>query len=182
MYTPGSYYRRGERGPARDGAISFPVRTHHPDLPSLLQSKVQLSHVLQSLESFAEGKPVALLGDFNALTRSDYSSSEWDAIEAINKANGWKPPRYGCLNLLSEAGYQDAWLLNKTAVSEETKGWTAHVSNPRYRIDYGFLGPGLVKQAALLGCRVATEVRGSDHFPLVVDVDLRGLGPAKCAL
>ena len=122
------------------------VACTHLDHITEEEREVQLSHVLQSLESFAEGKPVAILGDFNALTRSDYSSSEWDAIEAINKENGWKPPRYGCLDLLAEAGYQDAWLLSKTATSEETKGWTAHVSDPRYRIDYGFLGSGLVKE------------------------------------
>ena len=33
-----------------------------------------------------------LLGDMNALRRSDYSGAEWDAHLAHNAANGWQPP------------------------------------------------------------------------------------------
>jgi len=142
--------------------------------------------VTQSLDAFAQGKPVAILGDLNALTRSDYSDVEWESIEAVNNANGWSRPRHGCLSLLHAAGYKDAWVLSSDCSSNgEAKGWTAHVHDPRYRIDYGFLGPQLLQQMDLVACRVVEEMTGSDHFPLLFDLELRSqsaLARGKCAL
>ena len=36
--------------------------------------------------------PCALLGDLNALCKSDYSSEHWAGLEKLNAARGWNPP------------------------------------------------------------------------------------------
>lgn len=127
---------------------------------------MQLAHVVESLHQIAPHGAVALLGDLNALTRSDYSTEEWGALQRHNRKKGWAPPSYGCLDLLSQQGFSDC--------CEQAPGssahWTAHVAHPRYRIDYVWLGEGLQKHVEVVNCAVATHVRSSDHFPLAVDL------------
>ena len=50
-----------------------------------------MAHVLRALTQPAEEQTL-LLGDLNALTRADYTESEWGRHEAHNAARGWDAP------------------------------------------------------------------------------------------
>jgi len=143
---------------------AFTIASIHLDHMSEDERVKQVSHILREASSFGPG-PHAIVGDFNALLRHDYSESEWAAAEAKASRNGWVLPCDArSLQLLVDKGYVDA-----------TPGrgqFTAHVSEPMYRIDYALLSPC----AAAAGFRVAssfvdTSATGSDHFPLVVDFE-----------
>ena len=41
------------------------------------------------------GGVIVLMGDLNAMTRSDYSAEEWAAHEKRNADAGWEPPATG---------------------------------------------------------------------------------------
>lgn len=91
----------------------------------------------------------------------------------------------GCLRILDDAGYVDAFaqsaLLqdNSSTASQglaEMEGlwrWTGHVTEPIYRIDYIWtkaVGAGVNMAAA--ESFVATDVTHSDHYPVVADLDI----------
>jgi hypothetical protein len=51
---------------------------------------LKMQHIVQVLKPLKQ--PHLLVGDLNALTRGDYSTSAWNERIEINKANGWAPP------------------------------------------------------------------------------------------
>jgi endonuclease/exonuclease/phosphatase family metal-dependent hydrolase len=93
-----------------------------------------------------------LLGDFNF----DWSDREYSRVV------GPLSTRYGRLNRTT--GFVDAWV---TAGHREDEGATIPAGR---RIDYCFVSASLA--ARIRSARVDGAAKGSDHFPLWVDVDL----------
>ena len=166
------------------------VAVTHLDHISEAERRVQLEHVVSRLPPSVT---TVVMGDLNALTRSDYTDGEWGALERRNAEAGWDPPAAGCLSLLSAAGFADAF---EAAHGQDGQGlaalaepggahrWTAHVDHPIYRIDYLWhraaegLGP---QQVRVSDAFVGLEAVDSDHYPLVVDLVVSEAGEGDCA-
>jgi len=148
------------------------VAVTHLDHINEAQRKVQLTHVLEALGPNTAN--ALLVGDLNALQRSDYADEEWAALEERAKANSWGAPTSGCLDLLRDSGFTDAFAasrghgpLSARREASEDPIFSAHVGHPLYRIDYCFMSnaSGLLPQRA----KVHTEIELSDHFPVSFD-------------
>ena len=116
------------------------------------------------------GQPHILVGDFNALAESDYVSPAVLAeLSDLHSERGWPPPEFGLIRHILAAGYSDAAAECRTG-SRPT--WPAQ--QPERRVDYFFLSPQLVDQ--LVDCRPiisSRSLQGSDHLPLMLDLELR---------
>lgn len=90
--------------------------------------------------------------------------TEWGGVEPailvgdFNARPGWRQ-----LEELIAAGWVDSW-----AEAGAGDGFTSNAANPEHRIDYVFHTPDLVVADAGV-----IQSRASDHFPVVVDIDLR---------
>lgn len=133
---------------------------------------VQITHLLEALGRNASRAVV--VGDMNALTRSDYTNEEWLSLEERAIANGWRAPSSGCLYRLSDVGFTDAFAesrghepLSKRAAAGEDPIFTAHVGHPLYRIDYCFASH--VSGLRVTEANVHTDIVLSDHFPVSFD-------------
>lgn len=161
---------------AGGGTLPLTVAVTHLDHISEPERVTQLNHVVSALGAFSGGGPTILMGDLNAMVRSDYTEPEWAAHEQRNADAGWAAPAAGCLGVLEEAGYADAFsaMVGGGALAD-VKGlwrWTGHVGEPVYRIDYIWSkgGAGVVSRA--VESFVATDAESSDHYPLVADLQL----------
>jgi len=153
---------------------TFTVAVTHLDHMSEEQRQIQLAHVVETLQ--AGQHPTVLVGDMNALTRSDYTDQQWSVLEHKHAANGWSLPEPArCLESLTSAGFVDAFSVSRGGGSlsaqvgeEEGSYFTAHVDNPSYRIDYCFVGSATGLKVS--GARVHSDVKHSDHFPVSFDL------------
>ena len=76
------------------------IRTHHNEQLSAPDHRVEplrLSEVDSIRETalplFSSHAAQIWTGDFNALTREDYSADEWDALTQVREANCWEEPK-----------------------------------------------------------------------------------------
>lgn len=148
------------------------------------QRAVQMDHILEALGPNRHRS--LLVGDLNALSRSDYTAEEWGALEARAASQQWAPPTPAhCLDSLSAAGFTDAFVacrgrgpLNRRPQNgggapapapddDPSPIFTAHVGHPLYRIDYCFFSTEM--GLAPLAANVRSEILLSDHFPVVFD-------------
>lgn len=99
--------------------------------------------------------PHFLLGDFNSLTKSDYTEEEWKNIEKIRLQNNWEPP----LNLVSEE-------MSKSHFD----CLPPYRSTCKYnsRIDYIFCT--FDHKKFISNVKILDEVTASDHKPVICDV------------
>lgn len=98
-----------------------------------------------------------ILGDFNALTRSDYSEHEWGNIEKTRKENKWEPPKTLLTEIIAQ-NYIDC--LQKYGQVSPTCRFDT-------RVDYIFINEIFEKSVS----NIKTEVHvnnGSDHKPVVM--------------
>ena len=166
------------------GAKLLRVATTHLDHMSSAERTIQTRHVLDSIllpsAPSLLSLPTVLLGDLNALRKRDYTLQHWAHLQARNRARGWAAPAdddappLGCLHLLAQRGLSDLYRQRHTREPMNENDFTAHVDDPSYRID---------SVHADVVCRRMFTVRnawvdrgalvGSDHFPLVVDLDWR---------
>lgn len=180
------------------------VAVTHLDHISEEQRVVQVQHVVETLQ--ASSYPSILLGDLNALTRSDYKDEEWSTLGRRAAENNWTLPAPAeCLECLTTAGLVDVFVASRGGgplrEEEQKKGplrekeeegvrsednaiFSAHVGHPLYRIDYCFAalgGTSPLLEAA--GARVHRDVHASDHFPVSFDlkVSLPGVNPGVTA-
>jgi endonuclease/exonuclease/phosphatase family metal-dependent hydrolase len=123
----------------------------------------QLRIFLPGFES--AGQPVLLAGDFNALTRADYSQRHWDAIAQVRKKGNWEAPVSDATALLADAGWQDA-----RSHAEWGRG-ADRVSTCRFgtRIDYCFFCPGFPGDISQHVYSVV-DSEASDHSVVVLDL------------
>lgn len=112
--------------------------------------------VSQKIESYV------ILGDFNALTRSDYSDMEWESIAKIRKENKWEAPKTVLSELIVESKHVDC-LQKYGNVSPTCKFDT--------RVDYIFMNETFEKSITNVDIRVHVS-KGSDHNPVVMTFKL----------
>lgn len=99
-----------------------------------------------------------LVGDFNSLSKGDYSVKQWQALSEFRKENCWEEPSTDLTDMLHKEGYRDVW--RELSKNFEATCWA------KTRIDYVFLSPNL-QLAPVSYTRVVSFA--SDHFPIVAD-------------
>lgn len=155
----------------------------HLDHISEEQRVLQMGHVIREMRELS-GAPHLLLGDLNALCAEDYTEEEWAALLDRAARSGWAPPSDAeCVRMLLREGYVDAFRAAQVGDGRPLEAgaakFTAHVGQPMYRIDYAFISGGAAGAGfRLLDAAVDGSANGSDHFPLVVDLEFAGPGGA----
>lgn len=122
------------------------------------QLKVILKHINK------DNHPVIILGDFNALKRSDYSDQEWNVITEINKKRGIINTPVCLTNQIEKHGFVDSCELSQQTPPKITV-WTNR------RVDYIYLK---VNEDYTNNMKLNTWVYKtfcSDHYPVVLDFD-----------
>lgn len=161
--------------PSTDGQATklLTVAVTHLDHISEEQRAMQLEHVLEALQ--AGSHPALLVGDMNALTRSDYRDEEWAALEERHAANKWALEPSRCLESVVDAGFVDAFRASRGGgpLCEQPRDeaqpiFTAHVGHPQYRIDYCFVAGAAGLEVS--GAKVHADTPLSDHFPVSFDL------------
>lgn len=135
----------------------------------------------QRKEALNENHTLAtfLLGDFNALTRSDYNTTEWESgIEEKARKNNWiTPVPHGCLRdiVIEENGFIDTFQSSNHDVSTlpSQKKCSAH---GMYRIDYIFAkflpnsSQTLDHTVEITNSQLLSDMDFSDHKPMCSDI------------
>jgi exodeoxyribonuclease-3 len=123
-----------------------------------------LLEYVQTLQ--VEGKPIVLCGDFNM------AHSELDVARPIRVA-GFMAEERDWISELSECGFVDSyrhlhpeehgysWWSNRAGLRERNQGW---------RLDYAFISRDLTPH--LHAASLHSEVKGSDHCPISLKLDL----------
>jgi endonuclease/exonuclease/phosphatase family metal-dependent hydrolase len=199
----------GVRGAAKGGASAgggmwmaagrrVRVSVTHLDHMNEEERRIQLSHIVEILhrdrDEAVGGYSDAdlLVGDMNALTRQDYSDTQWRALEEVHRANGWSAPVFGCLDILTQHSFVDCLLASREHVQQTeidacqggggnniaTCGgiYTTPAMAPRVRVDYCFArGTGVgVEGAKVMRWEGGAEPL-SDHCAVVFDLTLATL-------
>jgi len=163
------------------------VSVTHLDHINEEQRRIQLSHIVEILHCGHGDEAVGgyadadlLVGDMNALTRQDYSDTQWCALEEEHRANGWSAPVFGCLDILTQHSFVDCLLASREHVQSQTENsiatcggiYTTPAMAPRVRVDYCFArGTGV----GVHGAKVMRWEGGeplSDHCAVVFDLTL----------
>lgn len=129
---------------------------------------------LSSKSSGKDEKLVVLAGDMNSLRRDDYREEDWARLESRNLQRGWTPPddssrEGGALYEISRGGFVDlARDFDPTKTPEYT--CMSHCDDGKncQRIDYAFGRP----PPKVVDVFVDKRANGSDHSPLVLDMEL----------
>ena len=61
----------------------------------------EYSQLAEVIKEYSSQLPLLLIGDFNALTQSDYDYKEWQRITRIRKENQWEPPQTLLMQLIT---------------------------------------------------------------------------------
>lgn len=119
-------------------------------------------------------KPVIICGDFNvAISNNDiYAESKWVEINS----QGFQSVERENIGKLLELGFTDSfralhpdetnrfsWWSNRKFKRKENRGW---------RLDYFFTDNTLLNK--IRSSEILDDVRGSDHCPIMLDIDLCG--------
>eukprot|EP00435_Cladocopium_sp_Y103_P028080 s1444_g7.t1 len=151
-----------------DADKKFAVLATHLDHISEAERLRQAESILSHQARLSSGLPHLLVGDLNAMKRSDYSEEEWAALEARNSRNRWSPPEdSAALVALEAAGYRDMHQMT----APEASRWTL-AADPPARIDYIFASNDFNRIGRINEAFVASAV-GSDHLPMVLDIVLK---------
>jgi exodeoxyribonuclease-3 len=115
-----------------------------------------------------EGKNLVICGDFNT------AHTEIDLARPKDNENvtGFLPVERAWLDKFTEAGYVDVWR-NKYPEARNVYTWWSYRSAARqrnvgWRIDYFFVNEEFLP--AIKRCEILTEVEGSDHCPLMLEL------------
>jgi endonuclease/exonuclease/phosphatase family metal-dependent hydrolase len=161
--------------------VDVRVAVTHLDHMSAEQRHVQTGHLLRQLGG---DEQCLVLGDLNALCRTDYTAEQWEAHAAYNQAHGWPSPcaEEACLGEMRISRFVDAYAVLEQESGWRAPPWSAHTRDPErppYRIDYVWSraprthartpgGRRLVPLAAAIETQCG---EASDHQPLVLDFE-----------
>ncbi|KAF4655634.1 hypothetical protein FOL47_009345 [Perkinsus chesapeaki] len=128
--------------------------------------------IMQLRERLCPETPHFIMGDFNELSRRDYSDDEWQNLEKRHESFGWPLECDEVVNKLENGGYTDVLRkcgdLRRTAHTQEEK--------PLYRIDYAWASRAAIDRVkdgfVHCGENVDDLKSCSDHFAIVVDACL----------
>jgi len=84
-----------------------------------------------------------LLGDFNALTKNDYSNYEWDRISSIRKSNKWEQP---VDELTTQITSPDYWKLFDSKYITNNVYGPLHTCRFDTRIDYIYVNKKFINE------------------------------------
>jgi endonuclease/exonuclease/phosphatase family metal-dependent hydrolase len=123
------------------------------------------------------GEAAFVLGDFNALRRSDYEPARWDAIDLVRARNEWESPREDLIREMDTRGWID---LVRLHLASSLEAYTDALATPlpthlartsRFdtRIDYVMASRTLAPRLSVSAVEVV-DTDASDHRPVVVDV------------
>ena len=125
-----------------------------------------------------------LLGDFNALTRGDYSESMWDAIASVRSDNAWEAPVAEVTAMVagqSSKGKSELCLVDAWQSAASRKG---PLSSCRFntRIDYVYLGSTAAQTWTITECEHVVAIPAVSDHNLVVATLLMGSGGSSSVL
>lgn len=121
------------------------------------------------LVALDEKKPVIVCGDLNvAHTEIDLKNPKTNTKNA-----GFTPEERAKMTQLLEAGFVDSWRHFNPGVEGVYSWWSyrfkAREKNAGWRIDY-FLVSEKMKER-MIGADILTDIMGSDHCPVVLELD-----------
>jgi len=154
------------------------VAVTHLDHVDEKHRATQAQSVLKAL-AHEKDDHILLLGDLNALRRSDYDDEAWTHLERRNEINGWSPPADsaapgGALHVFHEAGFVDLADITNMTSQHMTSVSHCRLTNGQacQRIDYALASQKLAKRISNCALSVDSSATGSDHYPLVVDLTI----------
>lgn len=124
----------------------------------------------QYLKELEETKPVITCGDFNVAHKEiDLKNPK------SNRGNaGFSDQERGKMTELQEAGFIDTWRYFYPDLEGVYSWWSyrfnARRNNAGWRIDYFLVSEALKDK--LVGAEILTDVMGSDHCPVTLEIDL----------
>lgn len=155
------------------------VACTHLDHIKEAERETQLDYIARTVFGPEDGHGALLLGDLNAMKRSDYSEAEWRKLEDHHTEMSWSPPSFGALSKLESSGWVDCFETSFVQQSRELREMpnvekcTAHVGDPMYRIDHVFANTAYLQAFKVVNAFVFTKCTASDHFPVCIDFKLR---------
>jgi endonuclease/exonuclease/phosphatase family metal-dependent hydrolase len=117
-----------------------------------------------------ETLPHIIMGDFNAITKSDYTEDfEEEHITKVREAGRWEPPTYSLMEKMKALGYVDLW--RRTHPDDTDRDHEVTTCAYNTRIDYIFLSPALASMVDWTHentySHILNGVHHSDHFPVL---------------
>ena len=70
----------------------------HRDEKKRIEEYKKISQLITNNQNL----PLVFIGDFNALTRSDHTDSEWERITKIRAADQWESPKTDLISLITK--------------------------------------------------------------------------------
>ncbi len=130
--------------------------------PRRITEEHELASKLSDL--FATDAKQIWAGDFNALTRSDYTDPEWDRIASVRMRNSWESPQVEVMENVRKRDLIDCW---------ESMGRRGEVGTCRFdtRIDYVFTSKSMAAEHPLVRCE-HVQVSASDHNMVLAEFEL----------
>lgn len=121
--------------------------------------------------------PHIIMGDFNAITETDYSTwYEKKMIRDVRENGKWEPPTYTLMQYIKSLGYIDLW----RHLNPEIKDSDVTTCAYNTRIDYIFVSPSL---AAFIDwehektySHILNGVTHSDHYPVMANIQFKTPG------
>ena len=105
------------------------------------------------------------MGDFNALTRTDYDESEWREVAAVRARSDWEAPVSELTGAITgDGGLQ---FVDARVAAREAPG-PRSTCRFNTRIDYVFLGPGTASRWRVAACEHVEAIPAASDHNLVV--------------
>lgn len=106
--------------------------------------------------------PHVILGDFNALRRSDYTDDEWNTIARVRKESNWEAPRVDVTSTMEQSGYVDVLAMHNGRDIVPTSRFNT-------RVDYIYATKDITSISSAV---VVSELNKSDHKPVVAVIKI----------
>eukprot|EP00094_Tigriopus_californicus_P000649 TCALIF_00630-PA protein Name:"Similar to CEP85 Centrosomal protein of 85 kDa (Homo sapiens)" AED:0.09 eAED:0.09 QI:0/0.75/0.55/1/1/1/9/88/730 len=116
----------------------------------------QIDHIHKTCETYLKDQnPLIWTGDFNALSRDEYTESHWAELSETRRKNAWESPHVDVTNKIKSLGFHDLWM---------KAGEPKPVGTCRFgtRIDYVYASPGWMNLFQLVSVD-HVDSTASDH-------------------
>jgi endonuclease/exonuclease/phosphatase family metal-dependent hydrolase len=137
--------------------------------------RVQLDQLMEAISSpSSDSLPHIIMGDFNAITQSDYTPDYEDEMITTVRSNGrWEEPTYTLTAHMASLGYIDFWRrCNPNVLDADVTTCAYHT-----RIDYIWISKDLEKLIDWTHdntyCHILNGVFHSDHFPVLANIQFK---------
>ncbi|GIQ86374.1 PGAP2-interacting protein [Kipferlia bialata] len=160
--------REREAGSENDCSGKVWVHCTHLDHVSEDARMVQIKEAVESMPSAHahDSLPAVLVGDFNALLRTDYTDEQWAEIKRIRGQSKWEEPKGDVLTEILSQGWYDSCQISPLGTVSGSVAGTCRFGT---RIDYVLVSHKLLRNVRTYKI-VATET--TDHNAVCVKVDI----------